>query len=91
MWSNYDVTPKFTVGGGAFYMSQVFGDTANRHAVPSYWRFDAMAQYRINKKLDLQLNVNNLFNRTYFDQRIRRTTRRSHRAASAFVTLNARY
>ena len=49
MWSNYDVTPKFTVGGGAFYMSQVFGDTANRHAVPSYWRFDAMAQYRINK------------------------------------------
>ena len=91
LWSNYDVTPKFTVGGGAFYMSQVYGDTANLRAVPSYWRFDAMALYRINKKLDVQLNVQNLFNRTYFDQAYA-----SHYASiapgrSAFATLTARY
>ncbi|KUY77767.1 TonB-dependent receptor [Burkholderia cepacia] len=91
MWSNYDVTPKFTVGGGAFYMSEVFGDPANLRAVPSYWRFDAMAQYRINKKLDLQLNVNNLFNRTYFDQAYPAHYASIAPGRSAFVTLNARY
>ncbi|WP_330996671.1 TonB-dependent receptor [Burkholderia multivorans] len=91
MWTNYDVTPKFTVGGGAFYMSEVFGDPANLRAVPSYWRFDAMAQYRINKKLDLQLNVNNLFNRTYFDQAYPAHYASIAPGRSAFVTLNARY
>lgn len=91
MWTQYDVTPKFTLGGGAFYMSKVFGDTANLRAVPSYWRFDAMAQYRISRKLDVQLNVNNLFNRTYFDQAYPAHYASIAPGRSAFVTLNARY
>ncbi len=69
LWTNYDVLPKFTIGGGAFYMSQVYGDTANLRAVPSYWCASAAwRQYRILKKIDLQLNVQNIFNRTYYDQ-----------------------
>ncbi|WP_206996996.1 TonB-dependent receptor [Trinickia mobilis] len=91
LWSNYDVTPQFTVGGGAFYMSQVYGDTANLRAVPSYWRFDAMALYRINKKLDVQLNVQNLFNRTYFDQAYPAHYASIAPGRSAFATLTARY
>ncbi|HLX03425.1 MAG TPA: TonB-dependent siderophore receptor [Trinickia sp.] len=91
LWSNYDVTPKFTVGGGAFYVSQVYGDTANLRAVPSYWRFDAMALYRINKKLDVQLNVQNLFNRTYFDQAYPAHYASIAPGRSAFATLTARY
>ncbi|SMG00772.1 TonB-dependent receptor [Burkholderia singularis] len=91
LWTNYDVTPKFTLGGGAFYMSKVFGDTANLRAVPSYWRFDATAQYRINKKLDVQLNVQNLFNRTYYDQAYPAHYASIAPGRSAFVTLNARY
>ncbi|WP_179402145.1 TonB-dependent receptor [Burkholderia guangdongensis] len=91
MWTDYDVTPKLTVGGGAFYMSKVFGDTANERAVPSYWRFDAMAQYRIDKRLDLQLNVQNLFNRTYFDQAYPAHFASIAPGRSAFITLNARY
>ncbi|WDD91896.1 TonB-dependent siderophore receptor [Burkholderia sp. FERM BP-3421] len=91
LWTNYDVTPKFTVGGGAFYMSKVFGDTANLRAVPSYWRFDAMAQYQINKKFDVQLNVQNLFNRSYFDQAYPAHYASIAPGRSAYVTLNARY
>jgi catecholate siderophore receptor len=33
LWSNYKVTPKFTVGGGAFYTSRVFGGYADNRAV----------------------------------------------------------
>jgi len=36
--------------------------------VPEYWRYDAMAAYRVNKNLDLQLNVQNLTDKRYFDQ-----------------------
>lgn len=91
LWTNYDVLPKFTIGGGAFYMSQVYGDTANLRAVPSYWRFDGMATYRINKKVDLQLNVQNIFNRTYYDQAYPAHYASIAPGRSAFLTLNAHY
>ena len=31
----------------------------------AYWVFDAMASYRVNKNLDIQLNVFNLFDKDY--------------------------
>lgn len=91
LWTTYDVLPALTVGGGAFYMSKVYGDPANVHAVSSYWRFDAMATYRVNKKLDVQLNVLNLFNRTYFDQVYPTHYASMAPGRSAFVTVTARY
>jgi catecholate siderophore receptor len=35
--------------------------------VPGYWTFDAMAKYDISEKLSLQLNVNNIFDKYYYD------------------------
>lgn len=31
----------------------------------SYWVFDTMASYRINKNVEIQLNVFNLFDKNY--------------------------
>ena len=81
----------YLIGGGAFYMSQVYGDTANLRAVPSYWRFDGVATYRINRKVDLQLNVQNIFNRTYYDQAYPAHYASIAAGRSAFLTLNAHY
>jgi catecholate siderophore receptor len=33
LWSNYKVTPAFTIGGGAFYTSRVFGGYSDNRAV----------------------------------------------------------
>ncbi len=68
LWSTYDITPKLTVGGGAFYVDQVYGDAANTVYVPSYTRYDAMASYKLTKNVDLQLNVQNLTDKTYYDK-----------------------
>lgn len=68
LWTTYDVTPKITVGGGAFYVDQVWGDAANTVYVPSYTRYDAMASYKLTKNVDLQLNVQNLTDKTYYDK-----------------------
>ncbi len=68
LWSTYQVLPKLTVGAGAYYVAKQYGNTANTTSIPSYWRFDAMAGYKVNKNLDLQLNVFNAFNKTYYDQ-----------------------
>ncbi|MGH8463147.1 MAG: TonB-dependent receptor domain-containing protein, partial [Pseudomonas sp.] len=68
LWNTYAVTNKLTVGGGAFYVDDVWGSVANTTYVPSYWRYDAMASYKLTKNVDLQLNVQNLTNETYYDK-----------------------
>ena len=68
LWTTYDITPKLTVGGGAFYVDEVYGDAGNTVYVPSYTRYDAMASYKLTKNVDLQLNVQNLTDKTYYDK-----------------------
>jgi catecholate siderophore receptor len=67
-WSTYDLMPELTVGAGATFVDSQFGNVANSVEIPSYWRYDAMATYRLSKNVDLQLNVQNLTDKRYFDQ-----------------------
>ncbi|MBD9443798.1 TonB-dependent receptor [Pseudomonas sp. PDM04] len=68
LWTTYQVTPKLTIGGGAFYVDKVFGNVDNTTMVDSYVRYDAMAAYKLTKNIDLQLNVQNLTDETYYDK-----------------------
>jgi catecholate siderophore receptor len=68
LWTTYSLTPKLTIGGGAFYVDDVFGSVANTTMVDSYVRYDAMAAYKLTKNVDLQLNVQNLTNEVYYDK-----------------------
>ncbi len=70
----YDVGTLFggddlRIGGSARYIGSRPGDSANSFTLPSYVLADAFASYdtKIGKQnLSLQLNVKNLFNRTYY-------------------------
>lgn len=75
LWSTYRVLPQFTVGAGAYYVGKMYGGSgttgsagggANGTYIPSHWRFDAMAAYRVSKALSLQLNALNLTDRVYY-------------------------
>lgn len=68
LWTTYNITDKITVGGGAFYVDEVWGSTNNSTYVDSYIRYDAMASYKLNKNVDLQLNVQNLTDEVYYDK-----------------------
>ena len=68
LWSSYVLTPKLTVGGGAFYVDKVFGNADNSVYVPAYWRYDAMANFKVSRTLDLQLNLQNLTDKVYYDK-----------------------
>tara|TARA_R110001606_G_scaffold369353_2_gene525381 strand:+ start:1722 stop:3905 length:2184 start_codon:yes stop_codon:yes gene_type:complete len=90
IWTTYKVSD-FTIGGGAFYMDKVYSNPGNTGYVPSYVRWDAMAKYDINKNLDLQLNVQNLTNKRYFNSTYFRHYAVVAPARSAFLTLNFNY
>ncbi|WP_374439960.1 TonB-dependent receptor [Pseudomonas panipatensis] len=68
LWSTYQLVNDLTVGGGTTFVDKQYGNTANSVMIPSYWRYDAMANYKLSKNVDLQLNVQNLTDKRYFDQ-----------------------
>lgn len=64
--------PGLSVGGGARWQDKTWGNASNptlgtvKHTVDSYWLFDAMASYQIDKNLSVNLNVNNLLDKKYY-------------------------
>ncbi len=68
--SKYQLTDVWELGGQAVYRSQMYGGTllaANQGtSIPSFWRFDAFAEARINKNWQVKLFVNNIFNKLYY-------------------------
>ena len=69
VWSTYQLPFGLTIGGGARYAGGLKRGTDGAVGTPnhtdSYWVVDAMASYRVNKNLDIQLNIFNLFDKDY--------------------------
>lgn len=89
LWSTYELLPKLTLGAGATYVGSRFGNEANSVEVPSYWRYDAMASYALSKNIDLQLNLQNLTDKRYFDQVFQ--THYAHVAAGRTALMNVSF
>lgn len=68
LWTTYAVTKALTFGMGLNSMSMVYANVNNNKWAPGYTRFDAMASYALNKDVSLQLNVQNLTDKLYFDK-----------------------
>ena len=68
-WTTYQLPFGLSLAGGARYAGQLKRGTDGAVGTPNYTKsytvFDAMASYAINKHFDLQLNVYNLFDKTY--------------------------
>ncbi|WP_213774956.1 TonB-dependent receptor [Bradyrhizobium sp. dw_78] len=68
--SKYQIDDRWEVGGQAVYRSKMYGGTllaANQGtSIPSFWRFDAFAEAKIDKNWTVKLFVNNIFNKLYY-------------------------
>ena len=91
LWTSYAFASGLTVGGGANYVDKQFGNVANSKWIPGYTRWDAMASYAFSPRYSLQLNVQNLTDKLYFNKAYA-----SHYASiapgrSATLAFNARF
>jgi catecholate siderophore receptor len=96
LWTSYDVTPSFKIGGGARFSDELKRGTDGAVGTPkyteSYWVFDAMASYRISPNLDLRLNVYNIADEEYVASINKSGYRYTPGAArSASLTANYRF
>ena len=89
--TTYKVLPQLTLGGGAVYSDQVYGDVANIKWAPAYVRYDAMVRYNVNKNVDLQLNVNNLSDKRYFTKAYASHYATEAEGRSAVLSVNFKY
>lgn len=69
LWNRYDVNDRFAAGLGVIHQSSQFAairTVPNTTKLPSFTRIDAALYYELSDALQLQLNVENLFNTDYF-------------------------
>jgi len=68
-WTTYTLPYGLKIGGGVRYAGRLLRGTDGAVGTPAYaddyWVVDAMAAYRVNRWLDLQLNVYNLGDKRY--------------------------
>lgn len=69
LWSQYQATDDISVGAGARYIGSMHKGSDGAVGTPAftegYWVADAKLGYRVNRNLDFQLNVYNLFDTNY--------------------------
>ena len=66
LWNRYDLTRIVGLGLGVIYNDTIFTSTDNTVVLPDYVRADAAAYLRLSSRFNLQLNVENLFNKRYY-------------------------
>ncbi|MDR4501823.1 MAG: TonB-dependent receptor [Nitrospirales bacterium] len=77
-WAKYDGLPKtplegLSLGAGVYLASEREGDTANTFQLPGYGRVDTLVRYQFpfyKARMAFQLNVYNLFDKTYYESTI---------------------
>jgi catecholate siderophore receptor len=66
LWNRYDITQKFGVGLGSVYRSKMYAAVDNAVTLPGFLRFDAAVYYKIDKNIQLQVNIENLLDKEYY-------------------------
>ena len=72
LWTSYELPAGWTLGYGARYVSERNVSTSSRAKLDAYWLHNAMVGYQLSNNLELQLNLNNLFDQDYVE-RVRQT------------------
>lgn len=65
-WNRFDLNDRIGLGLGVIHQSEQFASFSNDVVLPSYWRVDAAAFYTVSEKMSVQLNIENLFDETYY-------------------------
>lgn len=67
LWAKYTIS-NYRFGAGLNYKSKFYtGSGVNKITQNEFITTDLMAGYKINKNLDLQLNINNVFDEKYYE------------------------
>lgn len=66
LWNHYRFTESLSAALGVTHQSDMYASISNAVVLPSFTRVDAGVYYKLNDNLEAQVNVENLFDETYW-------------------------
>jgi len=66
LWNRYNLTPWLGAGLGVLHQADVFAAIDNAVTLPGFTRVDLAAFVSLTRRLDLQVNLENVFDETYY-------------------------
>jgi catecholate siderophore receptor len=66
LWNRYDLSPAWGAALGIIARSAVYASVSNTVALPGFTRVDGALYFKPQPRLQLQLNVENLFDKKYY-------------------------
>lgn len=91
LWNRYDFTDHWGFAIGASYRSESYASISNAVTLKSYARYDGAVYYKFDERFSAQLNVENLFDKTYFPSAHSDNNITPGALRSAYVSLNFKF
>ncbi|GAA0867533.1 TonB-dependent siderophore receptor [Brevundimonas basaltis] len=94
LWNRYDVNPRLGIGLGVIHQAGQYAairTSAATTRLPAFTRVDAAAYYRVSEGVELQLNIENLFDTTYFPDAHNNNNISTGAPLNARLTLSSRF
>jgi catecholate siderophore receptor len=85
LFNRYEVTDRLGIGATLYYQSAQFATISNATRLPAYTRIDGAIYYKLTDKIEAQVNIENLTDKTYFP------TAHNDNNISTGAPLNARF
>jgi catecholate siderophore receptor len=67
LWTTYDFLENWQIGGGPTFVGGRYANNQNTNKVDSYVRWDSTIAYKVNEKVELRLNAQNMTNAFFFE------------------------
>jgi catecholate siderophore receptor len=91
LWNRYDFTPSIGAGLGLVHRDSIYSSNSNKVTLPAFTRVDAALYYALNAQYQLQLNVENLFDKKYYASANSDTNITPGSPRALQLTLNAKF
>lgn len=94
LWNRYDVSRRLGFGLGVIHQTSQYASirtTATTTRLPAFTRVDAAAFYRVSDAVELQLNIENLLDTTYFPDAHNNNNISTGAPLNARLTLGVRF
>jgi catecholate siderophore receptor len=66
LWNRYQIVPAFGLGAGVIYQDRMFAAIDDAVTLPGFTRIDCAAFFTVTRDLRLQVNVENVFDKSYY-------------------------
>ncbi|WP_298744260.1 TonB-dependent receptor, partial [uncultured Brevundimonas sp.] len=94
LWNRYDVSRRLGIGLGVIHQASQFAairTSSSTTRLPAFTRVDAAVFYEVNDTVQLQLNIENLFDTTYFPDAHNNANISTGAPLNARLTLSTRF